>query len=117
MKVTSFKNSRSYETSEGRMTPLLVKENLSVIHLDLPKGLQVQPHSHPHPGILFLITGSITMQGDEEITLHEGDIAEIPADYTVGLYANELSRAVLLSAPSRYRDMNELYDCFDKIFQ
>lgn len=116
MKVTTLSESPSYITPEGKMTPLMANENLSVIHLELPMGLRVPPHSHPFPGIILLTSGSVTLTGEEEKLLHEGDIVEIPADYPAGLYANEASKAILLSAPSRYKDLKEMYERFNHIF-
>ena len=116
MNVIELLKNPSYDTPEGKMTPLLVNKNLSVIHLELPAGMEVTPHSHPHEGIFMLISGSVSLVGDEPKEMKEGDIAVIPPGYPVGINSHSSSKAVLLSASARYESIEELQDRLNQLF-
>ena len=109
MIVHRFSELKEFPTSEGVMKPLIVSEDLKVIHLKIPAGLKVHPHSHPHSGNLFLIKGLIRLKGEDSVVLKKGDMVHIPADYTVGLESEEESEALLISSPSGYKSIEELY--------
>ncbi len=91
------------------MKPLFVSEELKVIHLKIPAGLTVHPHSHPNPGTIILLKGSVRLNAEDPVLLREGDVAHIPADYTVGLESEIEAEALLVSSPSGYRNIEELY--------
>lgn len=91
------------------MKPLFVSEELKVIHLKNPAGLRVQPHSHPYPGNNFILEDSIRLNSEAPVLLHEGNMVHIPADYAVGLDSEAESEVLLISSPSGYRSIDNLY--------
>nr|WP_319540704.1 hypothetical protein [uncultured Methanospirillum sp.] len=105
-----------YDTPEGKMTPLFVRKNLSVFRLELPKNIQIEPHSHPNENILMLISGLITFTDTTENHLKPGDIAIIPADYTAQITVHEDSVVTVLSAPSHFGSINDVHELFGKMF-
>lgn len=109
MIISRFDELKEFQTSEGTMKPLFVSEELKVIHLKIPAGLKVRPHSHPNPGNLLLLKGSVRLNAEKTVLLQAGDMAHIPADYTVGLESEAEAEALLISSPSGYRSINELY--------
>lgn len=100
---------KEFETPEGIMKPLLVSEDLKVIHLKIPAGLKVKPHSHPTPGNIILLKGAIKLNAEDPVSLNEGDVASIPAGYVVGLESETEAEAILVSSPSGFTDIGELY--------
>ena len=91
------------------MKPLFVSEDLKVIHLKIPAGLKVRPHSHPNPGNIILLKGSVSLNAEDQVLLQEGDMAHIPADYTVGLESGSEAEALLISSPSGFLNIEEHY--------
>jgi quercetin dioxygenase-like cupin family protein len=110
MIISRFDELKEFQTSEGVMKPLFVSEELKVIHLKIPAGLKVRPHSHPSPGNLLLLKGAIKLNAVDPVLLQEGDVAHIPADYTVGLESETEAEALLISSPSGYKTIEELYE-------
>ncbi len=92
------------------MKPLFVSEELKVIYLKIPAGLKVRPHSHPNPGNIILLKGSVKFTAENPVILQEGDMAHVPADYTVGLESEVEAEALLISSPSGYKTIEELYE-------
>lgn len=103
-----------FETPEGIMKPLLVTEYLKVIHLKIPAGLKVTPHSHPTPGNIILLKGAIKLNAEDPVFLKEGDVASIPADYVVGLESETEAEAFLVSSPSGFKNIGELYQRLER---
>jgi quercetin dioxygenase-like cupin family protein len=74
------------ETSEGTMKPLIFGENLAVIHLEIPAGLEVSPHAHPGEGILYCLSGELeVISGGETVTLSSGTAMLVPSGKEVGI--------------------------------
>lgn len=109
MIISRFNELKEFQTPEGIMKPLFVSEDLKVIHLKIPAGLEVRPHSHPNPGNIILLKGSVRLNAENPVLLQEGDSAHIPADYTVGLESEGEAEALLVSSPSGFRNIKELY--------
>ena len=116
MKVFKLKEAESFQTSEGMMTPLFANEKVAVTHLEIPKGLNIKPHSHQGDGILILTKGSIKLTCEDPATLEAGDMAYVPGCTEVGLECGVDSAALLLSVPSKYRDVKEFRDVLRKMF-
>lgn len=116
MNVFKLKEAESFQTSEGTMTPLFVNEKVAVTHLKIPAGLKVRPHSHPGDGMLVLTEGSIKLTCEDPATLEAGDMAYVPGGTEVGLDCEEDSAALLLSVPSKYKDVDEFREVLRKMF-
>ena len=55
------------------MKPLVFGENLAVMHLLIPAGLEVPPHAHPGEGVLYCLSGELeVISGGETVTLSSG---------------------------------------------
>jgi len=56
-------------------------DQLMVVRGDAPKGAIVEKHSHPHEQMLYVISGSLRFQlEEEEQVLGPGEIVHIPSD-------------------------------------
>ncbi|HHV24983.1 MAG: hypothetical protein PHG79_04860 [Methanosarcina sp.] len=109
MIISRFNELKEFSTSEGIMKPLFVSEELKVIHLKIPAGLKDRPHSHPNPGNIVLLKGTVKFNAENPVILQEGDMAHIPADYIVGLESEAEAEALLISSPSGYKTIEELH--------
>lgn len=94
------------------MAPLFADENVSILHLNLPAGLQMKPHSHPATMIMIMTKGSVTVIGKEAVDISTGDLAYFPGGTDMGLDCYEDSEAILLTIPSRYKRTEEFRETF-----
>lgn len=85
MDIYKLKDAESYQTSEGIMVPLFAYENVSVVHINLPAGLQVKPHSHPAATIMIITKGSVKAIGNDAVDLGIGDLAFFSGRYGDGI--------------------------------
>ena len=99
------------QTGEGTMRPFLFTSNVSLIHLEIPAGLEVHPHAHPKDGLLYCLAGDLEIfTGDRRFTITKGTAVTVPANVKVGV-ANKLDGAVeclLISAPPTFKSAEEL---------
>lgn len=110
MIICKFEEAESFETSEGIMRPIFASEKIAITHLEIPAGLRVKPHSHPGDGILILTEGSVKLVSKEVASIKPGDMTYVPANTEIGLESEEDSKAVILSVPSRYNNVEEFRD-------
>ena len=99
------------ETSEGIMKPLIFGENLAVIHLEIPAGLEVSPHAHPREGVLYCLSGELeVISGGETVTLSNGTAMIVPSGTEVGIknQKDAAVNALLISSPPTVRSVEEL---------
>jgi len=101
----------SFETPEGKMTPLFVNEQLSLTKLRLPSKLAVPAHAHKNNIVVVILKGQLDLlEGDNRLTLKEGDVFFIPGGVLVGL-SNPYSIDVELlsvSCPPTYTSIDQL---------
>ena len=99
------------ETSEGIMKPLIFGENLAVIYLEIPAGLEVSPHAHPGEGVLYCLSGELeVISGGETVTLSSGTAMLVPSGTEVGIknQKDAAVNALLISSPPSVRSVEEL---------
>jgi len=59
------------ETPEGLMKPLIFREKMEVIHLDITAELEVSPHAYTTEGVLYCLGGEFdVISEDEAMTLN-----------------------------------------------
>jgi len=116
LEIHRFDETESFNTPEGLIIPLFASKKISVMHIKIPAGLKVQPHSHKEDTILILIKGSIRLTGDEPINLMAGDLAYKSGDSLAGIECEEDSVAVVLTIPSSYENVEELCSALRSIF-
>lgn len=104
-------DAEALQTGEGVMRPFLFTDNVALIHLEMPPGLEVPPHSHPKDGLLYCLAGELEIfSGDERFTLNKGTAVTVPANVEVGV-ANKsegLAECLLVSAPPTFKSAEEL---------
>ncbi len=105
MEVVRFEEMEEFNTPEGIMKPLFVSEKIAVIHLKIPAGLKVEPHSHPRNGMMILIKGRVKLN-DVELKVY--DLVYIPANFEAGLECKEEAEAILVSIKPGYKSIEEL---------
>jgi len=105
MEVVRFNEMEEFDTPEGIMKPLLVSEKIAVIHLKIPPGLKVEPHSHPRDGIIVLTKGGVKLN---DVELEAYDLAYIPTNFEVGMECKEEAEAILISISPDYKSLDEL---------
>ncbi len=99
------------ETSEGVMKPLVFGENLAVMHLLIPAGLEVSPHAHPREGVLYCLSGELeVVSGGETVTISGGTAMLVPSGTEVGIknQKDAAVNALLISSPPPVRSVEEL---------
>ena len=102
--------------SEGAMIPLFAYDNVSIVHLNLPAGLQVKPHSHPVATIMIMTKGFVKVIGKEAADIKTGDLAYFPGGTEMGLESYEESEAIILTIPSRYKRTEEFRETFKNYY-
>ncbi len=105
MEIVRFNEMEEFDTPEGVMKPLFVSEKIALIHLKIPAGLKVKPHSHPRDGMIVLTKGRVKLN-DAELGAY--DFAYIPANFEVGLECKEEAEAILISIEPDYKSLEEL---------
>ena len=97
-------------TGEGTMRPFLFTSSVSLIHLEIPAGLEVHPHSHPKDGLLYCLAGQLQVFSDDErLTITRGTAITVPANVAVGV-ANKSDASVeclLISSPPAFKSAEE----------
>lgn len=116
MEIYRLEDAESFPTSEGIITPIYASKKISVMHIKMPAGLKVEPHSHDEVGILMVTNGSIRLTGDETIDLMSGDLVYIPENVSAGMECDEASEAVILSVPSNYENVEALCNVMRSYF-
>ncbi|RLG41903.1 MAG: hypothetical protein DRO01_02005 [Thermoproteota archaeon] len=107
MEVVRFNEMEEFNTPEGIMKPLFVSEKIVVIHLKIPTGLKVEPHSHSRDGIMILIKGKVRLISND-VDLKVYDLVYIPVNFKIGLECKEEAEAILISIEPGYKSLEEL---------
>ena len=105
METVRFDEMEEFNTPEGIMKQLFVSEKISIIHLKIPAGLKVEPHSHSRDGLMILIKGKVKLN---DIELKAIDLAYIPANFRVGMECKEEAESILISMNPEYKSLDEL---------
>jgi len=104
-------DTQGLQTGEGIMRPFLFTDNVSLIHLEIPVGLEVHPHAHPKDGLLYCLVGQLEVfTEDRRFIITKGTVVTVPANIAVGV-ANKSDGAVeclLISAPPTFKSAEEL---------
>jgi quercetin dioxygenase-like cupin family protein len=116
LEIYRFENAESFPTPEGIITPIYASKKVAVMHIKLPAGLKVEPHSHDEDGILMVTKGSFRLTGDETIDLKSGDLVYVPEKVSAGIECDEDSEAVMLSVPSSYENVEALCSIMRSFF-
>ena len=104
-------DAQGLQTGEGIMRPFLFTSKVSLIHLEIPAGLEVHPHAHPKDGLLYCLAGQLEVfTGDRHFTITRGTAVKVPADVTVGVAnkSDESVECLLISAPPTFKSAEEL---------
>jgi len=105
MEVVRFNEMEEFNTPEGIMKPLFASKKIAIIHLKIPPGLKVEPHSHPKDGMIVLTKGRVKLNDAE---LEAYDLAYIPANFEVGMECEEEAEAILISISPDYKSLDKL---------
>lgn len=111
IEIRNVQETEGLETSEGVMKPLLFGENLAVMHLLIPTGLEVPPHAHPREGVLYCLSGELeVISGGETVTLSSGTAMLVPSGTEVGIknQKDAAVNALLISSPPAVRSVEKL---------
>ncbi len=111
IEIRTIDEAEGLETSEGVMKPLLFGENLAVMHLLIPAGLEVSPHAHPGEGVLYCLSGELdVVSGGETVTISSGTAMLVPPGTEVGIknQKDAAVNALLISSPPTVRSVEEL---------
>ena len=111
IEIRTINETEGLETSEGVMKPLVFGENLAVMHLLIPAGLNVPPHAHPGEGVLYCLSGELeVISGGENVTLSSGTAMLVPSGTEVGIknQKDAAVNALLISSPPPVRSVEEL---------
>jgi mannose-6-phosphate isomerase-like protein (cupin superfamily) len=111
IKVYKVENEEGLLTGEGTMRPFLFTKNLSLIHLEIPPGMEVAPHAHPKDGHLFCLVGELeVICGDETFTVTKNSALVVPAKVTCGVRNTSGApvECLLISAPPTFKSAEDL---------
>ena len=111
LEIRTIDEAEGLQTPEGVMKPLLFGENLAVMHLMIPAGLEVPPHAHPGEGVLYCLSGELeVISGGETVTLSSGTAMLVPSGTEVGIKNRQDAavNALLISSPPAVRSVEEL---------
>jgi quercetin dioxygenase-like cupin family protein len=111
IEIRTIDEAEGLQTSEGVMKPLVFGENLAVMHLMIPAGLEVPPHAHPGEGVLYCLSGELeVVSGGETVTISSGTAMLVPSGTEVGIKNREDAavNALLISSPPTIRSVEEL---------
>ena len=111
IEIRTIDEAEGLQTPEGVMKPLLFGENLTVMHLLIPAGLEVPTHAHPGEGVLYCLSGELeVISGGETVTLSSGTAMLVPSGTEVGIKNRQDAavNALLISSPPPVRSVEEL---------
>jgi len=111
IKVYKVDAAPSMETGEGIMRPFLFTDNVSLIHLEIPKDLRITPHAHPKQGLLYCLNGELEVfSGSERFIITRGTAIVVPPNVAIGVNNNSGSSAecLLISSPPTFKSAEEL---------
>lgn len=111
IKIFKISDTAGLETGEGIMRPFLFTDNVSLIHLEIPAGIEVAPHSHPKEGLFYCLNGELEVFSEKErFTITKGTAIVVPANVSVGV-SNKSDASVeclLISSPPTFKSAEEL---------
>jgi len=112
MEVARAREVQPIHTPEGTMRPLLFGRNVSLIHLEVPVGLEVPPHSHPREGIVYCLRGNVELilEGQGVVSLAPDTAGRLQPGQSVGLRnpGDCPAELLLISSPPGARSAEEL---------
>jgi quercetin dioxygenase-like cupin family protein len=111
IEIRTIDGAEGLQTSEGVMKPLVFGENLAVMHLLIPAGLEVPPHAHPGEGVLYCLSGELeVISGGKTVTISSGTAMLVPSGTEVGIknQKDAAVNALLISSPPPVRSVEEL---------
>ena len=111
IKIFNANDTEGLKTGEGIMSPFLFTNNVSLIHLELPAGTEVTPHSHPKEGLLYCLSGDLEVFSDNErFTISRGTAIVVPANLAVGVSNKSAApvECLLISSPPTFKSLEEL---------
>ena len=111
IEIRTIDEAEGLQTSEGMMKPLVFGENLAIMHLMIPAGLEVPPHAHPGEGVLYCLSGELeVVSGGETVTISSGTAMLVPSGTEVGIKNRQDAavNALLISSPPPVRSVEEL---------
>jgi len=111
LEIRTIDEAEGLQTPEGVMKPLVFGENLAVMHLMIPAGLEVPPHAHPMEGVLYCMSGELeVVSGGETVTISSGTAMLVPSGTEVGIKNRQDAavNALLISSPPPVRSVEEL---------
>lgn len=81
---------------------LVSGEKMTVVMLNLAKGATVAQHQHPHEQVIYVLSGKIKFQSnDEKRVLNSGDVVHLPANVPHGGIAVEDTVTLEVFSPPR----------------
>lgn len=110
-KLFKIYDAESLTTSEGIVRPFLFTENVSLIHLEVPKGLEIPAHSHPKEGILYCLAGELQVYSEDQLfKLGKATALLVPPDVAVGIRnrTDRPAECLLISSPPASRSAEDL---------
>jgi len=111
IKVYKVDDAPGMETGEGVMRPFLFTDNVSLIHLEIPKGLRINPHAHSRQGLLYCLNGKLEVfSGSERFIITGGTAVVVSPNTAIGINNNSSGSAkcLLISSPPLFRSAEEL---------
>ena len=118
IKIFNIRDTEGIETGEGIMKPFLVTDNVSLIHLEIPAGMNIAPHAHPRQGLLYCLNGELEIVSrNEKFIITGGTAAIIFPEVVVGVNNNSDSSAncLLISSPPAFKSAEELTERLKQI--
>lgn len=111
IRIQKIDDAEGLETPEGIMKPLLFGERLFCMHLEVPAGLEISPHSHPTEGIIYCLSGELVVESESEnATIGSGTSIIVPPDAVVGIknQQNAPATAIVVPSPPSVKSAEEL---------
>ena len=118
IKIFNIRDTEGIETGEGIMKPFLVTDNVSLIHLEIPAGMNITPHAHHRQGLLYCLDGELEIVSrNERFIIAGGTAAIVFPDIAIGVNNNSDSSAncLLISSPPAFKSAEELKERLKQI--